>query len=193
MRRLALGLAYMALAAPAADGFSLMAVARTTVGINVARDSRFDAGAQFSWSTGALVEGLTSLGLGCGVSLEYGSTYPSPVVDLVSYRGYAGGRLSGFAAWWGDLGPMRIGVRAGVQGQYVSYTSTEIYFVFPGAVIEPAVAFRIADPEARSPGWGVVGVSLPLTIARRPDLVLSAQIALAVEVGVFIGRGRVRA
>jgi hypothetical protein len=193
MRRLALGLGYMALIVSAAGGSSLGAAPRTTVGVHVARDDRFSAGAQFAWSTGGVLEILSTLGLGGGLTIEYVSTLPSPVVDLVTYRGYSGARLAVFAAWWVDLGPLRAGARVGALGEYMSYTSTQIYFVTPGVFVEPALSLPIGAGGTEGPARrGSLGVSLNVAILRRPDLVLSAHAALAVEVGVYLGRSGLR-
>ena len=184
MRPIAAGMALLLLGARSLAGLGIDVEARATAGVHLAKDARFEAGAQFALTAGGLVEVVSAIGLGGGVAASYESTSPSPVVDLVSYRGYRGVRLGVFAVWWLGALPVDLGVRLGITGAFLRYAPTYTFFVTPGVWLEPALA--VALPALP---WLNLGAVLPIVITRRADLALSLEISVALTVCVTLSPG----
>ena len=140
MRRRAAGMVLLAMVGCVADALSLEMALRSSTGVHVARDARFDGGAQFHGSIGAFLEIVTRPGLGVGFAAEYEAATASPVVDLVTYRGYGGTRLGGYAVLWIPVEQWGIGLRVGGVGSFLRYAFTIVFFVTTGLWIEPAVS-----------------------------------------------------
>ena len=166
---------------------SLELMLRASSGIEAAWDQRFSPGAQLQFGAGARLQALGVGGFGGGFGVGYDGARPSPVVDLVSYRGWGGLAVELFGAWRSSIGggTFAVDLRAGVRVSILSYVPAPIYFVVPALFVEPALSVRLPPLPAVA-----LGAGLPFVFSRRADLRLSASVSLSVSVGVRIERGR---
>jgi hypothetical protein len=173
----------------AAQALELELASRAAGSVHVAVDERFGAGFQPQLVAGALVQLLGRCGLGGGLATALEAAQPSPAHDLVSYRGYSGIRVWGFAVWRAESArwPVSPGIRVGLVGSFLRYTHTAIYLVSPGVLLEPFVRLGVGGLS-----WLSMEIAMPLVVTRRADLCFSGEAGLAVSIALRAGGGGTR-
>ena len=181
----AVGLLLLVCASPA-PAQSGEVVLRASTGTAVAWDERYTPGVQQSLAAWALAQFLGRGAVGGGIGLGYDGALSSPVVDLVSYRGYGGlaAELFGAARVGLGRGPYSFDLRGGLRASISSYYPAPIYFLLPSVFLEPGLSYR--SPKLPSV---TAGISLPVVLSRRADLRLAASASVAVTVGVAFKTG----
>lgn len=142
----------------------------------------FPMKAQAGWELGLLADFPLFPPLAGGLALGYHQWFPSDLSAGFLYRGHSGAELalylSAKALLWRVAGRLDVlaGLEAGASSNFDRYSLTELYFFYPGVLMQPFLEFHF-----RMLGANTLILILPLELYFRKDLDLSASFGLGVQ------------